>query len=249
MTTTTGQGKGTAAGPAASPLRLPLAESLGSDARAGSADDEPAYLTAQQGAFELARCAVRDGGDRICTEQEAAATPVFWHTAESIANERYPYAVIGAGNWANYKVSADVLLPSRHSAGGLIGRYSCRAFAPNAGAFDGYVLNVSGTGSWSLTRNANPEPGLPATGCTSGPTARRVLASGHLARPPRLRHWHHLSLSMSGGTITASVDGVEVANLTNPTWTSGLAGLEAGAFSSAFPHVQYSHLSVTPLPS
>jgi hypothetical protein len=40
-----------------------------------------------------------------------------------------------------------------------------------------------------------------------------------------------------------------VAKLTDPTWASGLAGLEAGAFSSAFPHVQYSHLSVTPLPS
>ncbi len=78
---------------------------------AGSADDEPPYLAAQQGAFELARCAVRDGGDRICTEQEAAATPEFWHSAGSIASTRYPYAVIGAGNWANYKVSADVLLP------------------------------------------------------------------------------------------------------------------------------------------
>ncbi|MGH3394458.1 MAG: hypothetical protein ACRDPO_07185 [Streptosporangiaceae bacterium] len=249
LTTTTGQGKGTAAGPPASSLNLPLTESLGSDARAGSADDEPAYLASQQGAFELARCTVPDGSNRICTEQEAAATPVFWHTNKSIANERYPYAVIGAGDWADYKVSSDVLLPSQHSAGGLIGRFGCRAFAPNAGAFDGYLFNVSAAGSWSLTRNANPEPGLPATGCTSGPTARRVLASGRLARPLRLRRWHHLSLSMSGDTITASVDGVQVANVTNSTWTSGLAGLEAGAFSSAFPHVQYSHLSVTPLPA
>jgi Glycosyl hydrolase family 59 len=249
LTTTTGPGKGTGSGRPASSLRLPLTESLGSDARAGSADDEPAYLAAQQGAFELARCAVRDGGDRICTEQEAAAAPEFWHSAGSIASTRYPYAVIGAGNWADYKVSADVLLPGSRSAAGLIGRFSCRATTPNAGAFDGYVFNVSATGSWSLTRNANPEPGLPATGCTSGPTLTEVLVSGHLARPLELRHWHRLSLSMSGDTITASVDGVVVADLTDPTWASGLAGLEAGAFTSAWPHVQYSHLSVTRLPA
>ena len=54
---------------------------------------------------------------------------------------------------------------------------------------------------------------------------------------------------MSGGTITASVDGVVVADLTDPTWASGLAGLEARAFTSPWPHVQYSHLSVIPLPA
>ena len=140
-----------------------------------------------------------------------------------------------------------MLLPGSDSAAGLIGRFSCRATTPNAGAFDGYVFNVSATGAWSLTRNANPEPGSPTAGCTSGPTLTQVLASGRLARPLRLRRWHRLSLSMSGSTITASVDGVRVADVANSTWASGLAGLEAGAFSGSWPHVQYSHLAVTPL--
>ena len=245
LTTTTGQGKGAGRGRPASTLGLPLTESLGSAARAGSADDEPSYLATQQGAFELARCRVRDGSDRVCTEQEAAATPEFWHTAGSIANTRYPYAVIGSGSWANYKVSADVLLPGSNSAAGLIGRFSCRATTPNSGAFDGYVFNVSATGAWSLTRNANPEPGSPTAGCTSGPTLTQVLASGRLARPLRPGRWHRLSLSMSGHTITASADGDVVADLADAAWASGLAGLEAGAFSSSWPHVQYSHLSVT----
>jgi hypothetical protein len=245
LTTTTGQGKGAGRGRPASTLGLPLTESLGSDARAGSVDDEPSYLATQQGAFELARCRVRDGSDRVCTEQEAAATPEFWHTAGSIANTRYPYAVIGSGSWANYKVSADVLLPGSNSAAGLIGRFSCRATTPNSGAFDGYVFNVSATGAWSLTRNANPEPGSPTSGCTSGPTLTQVLASGRLARPLRPGRWHRLSLSMSGHTITASADGDVVADLADAAWASGLAGLEAGAFSSSWPHVQYSHLSVT----
>jgi hypothetical protein len=246
LTTTTGQGKGTAAGRPAAPLSLPFTESLGSDARAGSADDEPAYLAAQQGAFELARCAVRDGGDHLCTEQEAASTPVFWHTAGSHTNQRYPYAVIGTGDWANYKVSADVLLPSRHSSAGLIGRFSCREETPNADAFDGYLFNLSATGTWSLTRNANAKPTAADSGCAPGPTRPRTLASGRLARAPSLSRWHHLSLSMSGSTITASVDGTQVADVANSTWTSGPAGLEAGAFTSSWPHVQYSHLAVTP---
>lgn len=249
LTTTTGQGKGTAAGPPASPLSLPLTESLGSDARAGSADDEPSYLSAEQGAFELARCAVPDGGDRMCTEQEAASTPVFWHTAFSLTNQRYPYAVIGTSDWANYTVSADVLLPSRDSSAGLIGRFGCRATTPNADAFDGYLFNLSATGTWSLTRNANPKPASADSGCAPGPTQPQTLASGRLARAPSLSRWHHLGLSMSGSTITASVDGVQVADVTSGTWTSGLAGLEAGAFTGSWPHVQYSHLAVTPLGS
>jgi hypothetical protein len=247
LTTTTGQGKGTAAGRPASSLRLPLTESLGSDARAGSADDEPAYLGAEQGAFELARCAVRDRGDRICTEQEAVSRPEFWHTAGSHTSQRYPYAVIGADAWANYQVSADVLLPSRHSSAGLIGRFSCREETPNAAAFDGYLFNLSATGAWSLTRNVNPEPTAADSGCASGPTRPQTLASGRLAKAPILRRWHRLSLSMSGSTITASVGGVRVADVANSTWTSGLAGLEAGAFSGSWPRVQYSHLAVTPL--
>ncbi len=251
LTTTTGQGKGTAAGPPASSLSLPLTESLGSDARAGSADDEPAYLGAQQGAFEVARCAVRDGGDRMCTVQEAAGTPVLWHTNGPITKQRYPYAVIGAADWANYKVSADVLLRGRDSSAGLISRFSCRALTPNAAAFDGYLFNLSAKGSWSLTRNANPEPAATGVGpgCASRPARPLTLASGHLARAPNLSRWHHLSLSMSGSTITASVDGVQVADVTNTAWASGLAGLEAGAFTGSWPRVQYSHLAVTPLGS
>jgi hypothetical protein len=247
LTTTSGQGKGTASGPAAAALSLPLTESLGSDARAGSADDEPAYLGAQDGAFELARCPVPDGGDRMCTEQEAPATPVFWHTARTVAKDHYPYAVIGDPTWADYKVSVDVLLPSQHSSAGLIGRFSCRAVAPNAGAFDGYVFDVGATGRWSLTRNANPDPTVAESGCGTGPTATRLLASGRLAKPLSTHRWQHLSLSMSGTAITASVNGVTVASVTEGSWSTGLAGLEAGAFSSSWPRVSYSHLAVTPL--
>ena len=165
---------------------------------------------------------------------------------------RYPYAVIGAGSWANYKVSADVLLPSRHSAAGLIGRFSCRSTAPNAGAFDGYVFNVSGTGAWRLTRNANPDPQLAHSGCASGPTAD----AGPGLRPPgpAADAWAAgtaCSLSMSGTTITASVGRGRGGRRDRqrpgpPAWPASRPGPSAQLLAAR--PVQPPHLSVTPLP-
>jgi hypothetical protein len=248
LTTTSGQGHGRAAGRAAAPLRLPLTESLASSGAAGRADDEPPYLAAQDGAFELTRCRVPDRGLRTCTEQEAVATPSFWHDAGAPAATHYPYAIIGDADWQDYTVSADVLLPRADSSAGLIGRFSCRRGIPNVGQFDGYVFSVSGTGRWTLTRNVNGaqdhvSPACPSVAATSAD--RRVLASGELARPLGTGTWHRLSLSMSGATITASVGGATVVTLSDPTWTMGLAGIAAGPFTAQWPHIQYSHLSVT----
>jgi hypothetical protein len=243
LTTTSGQGKGTARGRAPAPLRLPFTESLASSGAAGPADDEPPYLAAQDGAFELARCRVPDRGRRTCTEQQAAAVPVLWHS-KFLSSPRYPYAVIGDAGWADYRVSADVLLPGRGASAGVIGRFSCRGGTPDVGQFDGYVLDISGTGRWQLVRNANGSAGGSA-GCPAGPGDRRTLASGRLARPWRPGTWHRVTLTMSGATITAAADGRTLARVTDASWTSGLAGLEAGAFTSTWPQVQYSHLSVT----
>jgi Glycosyl hydrolase family 59 len=248
LTTTSGQGHGGARGRAAAPLRLPFTESLAGSGAAGPADDEPPYLAAQNGAFELARCRIPDRGDRTCTEQEAVATPSFWHDAGAPAATQYPYAVIGDPSWADYTVSVDVLLPRGTSSAGLIGRFSCRRAVPDTGQFDGYVLRVSGSGRWRLTRNANAAQDHLSAGCPAapaGPAAPQVLASGRLARPLGTGTWHRLTLSMSGPAITASVGGTQVASVSDPTWTAGLAGVAAGPFGTGWPHVQYSHLSVT----
>jgi Glycosyl hydrolase family 59 len=248
LTTTSGQGHGRARGRAGAPLGLPVTESLASSGAAGSADDEPPYLAAQDGAFELARCRVPDRGDRTCTKQEAVATPAFWHDHGSAAATHYPYAVIGDLGWQNYAVSVDVLLPGSTSSAGLIGRFSCQHSVPGTGQFDGYVLSVSGAGRWRLTRNANSAQSQVSAGCPSAPArpaAPQVLASGQLAQPLGTGTWHRLTLSMSGSAITASVGGTRVATVSDPTWTSGLAGIAAGPFGTGWPQVEYSHLSVT----
>jgi hypothetical protein len=232
LTTTTGQGKGTAAGAAAAAFPVPYSDSLATSGQAGSNDDEPQYLAAMDGAFELAPCQVPDGGNTTCTEQQAAPTPVFWGADNPATTTRFPYAVIGDASLANYTVSSDVLLTQPGTSAGLVGRFSGMK-GPQVGDFDGYLFDVSTSGAWKLTDNSE----------TAGNIA--TLASGTLAKAPGTGSWHRLSLSLHGGTITASVDGTRVASVTSSTWTAGPAGVEAGAFTETWPRAQYSNLSIT----
>jgi hypothetical protein len=53
--------------------------------------------------------------------------------------------------------------------------------------------------------------------------------------------WHTLSLSSNGTTITGSVDGTQVASVTDATLTDGMPGIEAGGWYPAY----FSNLNVT----
>lgn len=53
------------------------------------------------------------------------------------------------------------------------------------------------------------------------------------------------ALQVSGSTITAWVDGTQIVLWTDSSYSSGLAGIEAGAFSITWPDVQYSNLKIT----
>jgi Glycosyl hydrolase family 59 len=235
LTTTTGQGKGTAAGPAPSNFPLPYTDTLATPGQAGPVgDDEPQYLAAQDGSFELAPCQVPDGSNTTCTEQTTVPTPVFWKNGSGTP-AHYPYATVGDASMSDYAVSVDTLLTQAGTSSGVIGRFSDRASQGDAGHFDGYVFDVSASGAWQLIKNNN------------NPAAVVTLASGTLQKTPGTGTWHRLSLSMSGDTIAASVDGTQVASVTDSTpWTTGPAGIEAGAFTSTWPKAQYSNLSVTP---
>jgi hypothetical protein len=231
LTTTTGQGKGTAAGPSAASFPVPYTDSLSSSGQAGSSDEEPAYLVAMDGAFELAPCAVPDGANTTCTEQEAAPEPVLWGGDNPATTTRFPYAIIGDSSLKNYTVSCDVLLTQSGTSAGLVGRFSGMK-GPQVGDFDGYVFDVSSTGAWQLVKN-DETAGDIAT-LASGTTA--ALGTGS---------WHRLTLSLHGSTITASVGGTQVTSVTDASWTAGPAGVEAGAFTRSWPQTQYSNLSIT----
>jgi len=136
LSTTTGQGKGTATSPAAAGLALPYTDNfdgyaIGREAR---------YLADMQGAFEIVQC-----GATKCVRQMSPRAPITWDDLSD------PYALLGDVGWSNYKVSVDAQLETAGYAE-LIGRAGTQhAFGP--AGLNAYYLRLSNTGAWSLLRN------------------------------------------------------------------------------------------------
>jgi hypothetical protein len=135
-----------------------------------------------------------------------------------------PYTIGGNLSWANYTVSADVLL-EQASAVQLIGRAGWQhSFGP-AGIND-YYLQVSNSGAWSIVRN-NTSDSL--TTLASGTVS--ALGTGA---------WHHLALTLNGSSISAAIDGVNVGSATDSTYSSGMIGLGVAGYQTD----QFDNLSV-----
>ncbi len=196
LTTTTGQGKGTAAGPAAGALSLPYSDSFDGNA----IGTEAKYLMDWQGSFEVAAC----GGGRAgrCVRQMSAQAPITWDPLTD------PHTLLGELGWSNYTVSSDVLLEKSGYAE-VIGRAGSQSYTGAAG-LNAYHLRVSDTGNWSIL-NSN----------TNGTVA--TLAHGTVAALGTNR-WHTFALTFSGSTVTAVVDGATVGSANDATWGAGQVG-------------------------
>ncbi|TMC12078.1 MAG: galactosylceramidase [Chloroflexi bacterium] len=213
LTTTTGQGRSTATSGGRSSLALPYSD--GYDSYATGA--EARYLMDQQGAFEVAACAAGRAGR--CVQQMSAQAPITWDTLSD------PYALLGDLGWSNYAVASDVLL-SQPGYVEVIGRASTQhSFGP--AGLDAYYFRVSDTGQWSILRNDTNN-------------TMTTLRSGTVAALGTNR-WHTLSLTFSGTTITAAVDGASVGSVTDTAWSVGQVGLGTSQGETA----QFDNLSVT----
>jgi hypothetical protein len=225
LTTTSGQGKGSAVSPPAAALRLPYRNKL------SAGKDEPAMLAAEDGSFELARCNC-PGGVTTCTKQTTRRKPVLWVNSR----HRHPYAIIGS-DWTSYVVTVHVRLPQSGSAG-LIGRY--HAVSPAQGTYSGYVFDVTTSGRFTLRlRNGGTAADTISGERQVRPASAIVLAAGRVSFAARA--WHTLSLSVSGRTIRARVDGRRVTSVTDATLSSGIPGIEVGGWYPAY----FSRLRVT----
>ncbi|MFI7330343.1 ricin-type beta-trefoil lectin domain protein [Micromonospora aurantiaca (nom. illeg.)] len=196
VTTTTGQGKGTATSPAQGSLGLPYRD----DFDGYAAGRIPKYLQDMQGAFETVGC----GGGRagMCLRQMSAQAPITWKTLAD------PATYGGNLSWGNYTVSADVLLEQSGYAQ-IQGRVGTTNLDP-IGRYNGYFLRVTDSGSWSILRNN-----------TAGQLA--TLRSGNVAALGTDR-WHSLALGFAGSTITATIDGTTVGTVTDSTFGTGQVG-------------------------
>jgi hypothetical protein len=204
LTTTTGQGKGTAASPAQGSLALPYSDNFDSD----TAGQQPPYLSQVQGAFEVGPCA--GGRTGQCVQQQAPVQPIEWDSNAS------PFTIGGSPNWTNYTVSADALI-EQAGAVQLIGRAgSSIGYYPPAA--NEYYLQLSSTGAWSIVRSNS-----------GGQTA--TLASGTVAAPGTST-WQHLALTFSGSTITAAINGTTVGTVTDSTYSTGMVGFGTNGYQT-----------------
>jgi hypothetical protein len=204
LTTTTGQGKDTAASPGQGSLALPYSDSFDAD----TAGQQPPYLSQVQGAFEVAPCAGGRAGQ--CVQQQAPVQPIEW---DSNAN---PFTIGGNPGWTNYTVSADALI-AQPGAVQLIGRAGSQiGYYPPAA--NEYYLQLSNTGAWQVVR-----------GSSGGATA--TLASGSVSAPGT-GTWQHLALTFSGSSITAAINGATVASVTDGSYGSGMVGFGVNGYQT-----------------
>ncbi|AGL16786.1 ricin-type beta-trefoil lectin domain protein [Actinoplanes sp. N902-109] len=201
VTTTTGQGKGTAASPAQGSLALPYADDFDSYA----SGREAKYLMDHQGSFEVVGCAGGRSGQ--CVRQMSEQTPIYWTSGHA-----EPFSLLGDLGWRNYTVSSDVLLEKSGYAQ-LIGRASTYNHEQPQN-LNAYYLRVADNGQWSIRSNS-----------TAG--NQRTLASGSTAALGTGR-WHKLALTLNGSTLSAAVDGTTVGSVTDSTWVAGQVGYATG---------------------
>ena len=208
LTTTVGQGKGTAAPPAAAPFPFPYSDDFESTA-IGKA---PKYLADQDGAFEAAACAGRPGK---CLRQVLDKRPIPWG---GISPD--PFTFLGSADWADYTLSTDAMIEEPGEVT-LIGRIdSADVFQDNKARWpSAYVLTLQQDGAWELDS-------------TKFKTPPGKLASGKVLLQPK--SWHHLALAFKGTAIRASIDGTPVANVTDASHTKGMAGIGTGWNTAQF---------------
>ncbi|MEV4296968.1 RICIN domain-containing protein [Microbispora rosea] len=196
VTTTTGQGKGTAAGPASAPLALPYSD----DFDAYASRTEAKYFSDMQGAFEVRPCAGGRAGQ--CLQQVTPVRPIEWQ------DDSDAFGLVGDPSWSNYKVSVDV----NFQQGGtitLLGRANTQSRPQSHQA--AYQLRLSNSGAWSIAKST-----------TSGTVS--TLTSGSRSSLGT-NTWHTISLSFSGNQISATLDGAALGSVTDNSYFAGQVGL------------------------
>lgn len=198
LTTTTGQGKGTAQPPAPAGFPLPYADNFDQT----PLKHAPKYLSDQDGAFEVRPC---DGRAGQCLEQVVSDKPIPWGPLPD------PFTLAGDAGWTDYRVAADVRFLSSAPAA-VMGRIdSADVFQDGDARWpSGYVLRLKPDGGWELLSAEFKKPVVP-------------LASGSVTL--NRNQWHRLELRFHGTRIEASLDGAPLTSVENSAHTHGMFAL------------------------
>jgi O-glycosyl hydrolase len=206
LTTATGQGKDVTTPPPPAGLAIPYADNFDSYPAGSLAH----YFADDAGGFDTAPCA--NGHTGMCYRQEIATAPIEW----PIGSSSPPVTVVGDPNWTNYQVKVDADLQQAGTAD-LIGRSEgVSQFGP--GGSQGYHFRIDSSGSWRLFKE-------------DGDANDTTLASG--SRTIGTGTWHTLTLNLNSTNIQASIDGTQVASVTDSTYHNGQVGLLVSKWHNA----------------
>lgn len=136
LTTTTGQAKGTAAGPASSAFPYPYTDNFESY----TVGLTPKYFSDQGGIFEVAN---RTVGSGKCLRQIMAQKGIEWH----YHYDPYPETFLGNTGWTDYEVISDVYIENSGyvSIFGRVGNIPQNTNPPS-----GYWMKVDQAGNWEI---------------------------------------------------------------------------------------------------
>ncbi|MGC1377167.1 MAG: hypothetical protein WA821_13130 [Anaerolineales bacterium] len=204
LTTTTGQTKGAPAN--GIPADSALALPYSDDFASYTVGQQPKYTYDQAGAFEVASL---NGGNVLA--QTVTVAPIGWSGGP--AN---PYTLIGDMRWLNYQVSADALLGS--SGYVYVTGRSNLDDRDGGGPASGYQLQLTTGGAWTLNKIVFSTTTSLASGTLSGFSATA---------------WHNLKVKMNGSAISALIDGMQVASVSDADIPSGQVAL-GGSFNTFY---------------
>lgn len=199
LTTTAGQGKGSAQPRPAAPFPLPYEDNF----ETTPISHAPKFLADQDGAFEVHPCTGRTGN---CLEQVITNPPIPWGPLPD------PFTLAGDAAWTDYAVSTDVRFLSTASAA-VMGRIDSADVFKDGHAHwpSGYVLRVRRNGDWELLSTAYEKKSVV------------TLASGTANIDPE--KWHRLTLRFQGKRIVALLDRAQLTTLEDATHTHGMFAL------------------------
>jgi Glycosyl hydrolase family 59 len=200
LTTTAGQGKGTAQPPPSAPFPLPYADNF----ERTTLGRAPKYLADQDGAFEVHPC---DGRTGKCLEQVIVSKPIPWGPLPD------PFTMAGDDKWTDYTVSADVHFITESPAVAMGRIDSANVFRDGKARWpSGYVLRIKPDGAWELLSTKFNKPAV-------------TLASG--VAKLDAKKWHRMALRLRGSQIAALLDGAPLASIEDETHTHGMFALGA----------------------
>jgi hypothetical protein len=192
FTTTTGQQKGEPPILTQKPFPMPYKD----DFESAPVAAEGKYFAAMSGSFEIA---VRAVGKGKCLRQMTPQPGIHW------TYDPEPETFLGAPDWSDYTVAADVHLEKTGSVG-IFGRVTL--LPQETKWLDGYCLKVDQVGKWELK------------------THKAQLATGKIDF--NAEKWHRMEMSFSGDSIRVRLDGAELAEVRDTTFRAGMAGLGTG---------------------